>query len=173
MIKQSNAEGRPDAEPPSSPPCYLDEADPAYQGYLGRDEVLQLLNELLEAERAGAKVARTMTGSAGNGPAGDALAALAVDEARCCAMLARHVKRLHGEPSPRTGAFKNKVLALEGVDDRLRLLNRGQEWVSRKLRDALPRISDESLHHDLAEMLEVHESNIRRCDGLLHPAAAR
>lgn len=172
MIKDSKVERQPDAKPPSSSPCYLDDADPAYQGYLVRDAVLEILNELLEAERAGAKVARTMA-KAGGGPVGDALAELAVDEAHCCAMLARHVKRLQAEPSQRTGGFKNKVLALGSADDRLRLLNRGQEWVVRKLKDALPRISDESLHHDLAEMLEVHENNIRRCDDLIHPSAGR
>jgi len=45
--------------PSSSPPCYLNDVDPAYQGYLARNDLLVLLNELLEAERAGAKVART------------------------------------------------------------------------------------------------------------------
>ena len=45
------------AESFSSPPCFLHELDPSYLGYADRDEVLGLLNELLEAERAGAKVA--------------------------------------------------------------------------------------------------------------------
>ena len=155
--------------PSSSPPCYLNDVDPAYQGYLARNDLLVLLNELLEAERAGAKVARTMTADAEVGSVGDALKALAMDEARFCAMLAGHIKRLEAEPSQRTGAFREKVLALEGLDNRLRLLNRGQEWVVRKLRDALPRISDEALHGDLANMLCVHENNISKCDALLAP----
>jgi len=53
------------------------------------------------------------------------------------------------------------------MDDRLRLLNRGQGWVVRKLKEALPRINDEALHSDLANMLSVHETNIRKCDKIL------
>ncbi|MFZ1413158.1 MAG: DUF6306 domain-containing protein [Defluviicoccus sp.] len=151
----------------SSPPCFLQVVDPAYQGYLGRDDLLALLNELLEAERAGAKVARTMTADAGGGPAEGTLKVLAMDEAHFCAMLAEHIKRLEAVPSQRTGAFREKVFALEGMDDRLRLLNRGQGWVVRKLKEALPRINDEALHSDLANMLSVHETNIRKCDEIL------
>ena len=71
----------------------------------------------VEAERAGAKVARTLTADAGDGAAGAALKALAMDEARFCAMLAGHIKRLEAEPSQRTGAFREKVLALEGLNN--------------------------------------------------------
>ncbi len=158
---------RDDAPTLSSPPCFLLNAEPAYQGYLERTQVLALLDELLEAERAGAKVARTLTAEVGPGPTGEALAMLATDEARFCAMLARHIKQLEANPSQRTGAFREKVLALEGLDNRLRLLNRGQGWVVRKLQEALPRIADETLHADLADMLSVHETNIRKCDEVL------
>ena len=41
---------------PSSPPCGAAEADDVYIGYAGRNELLLVLNELLEAERAGAKL---------------------------------------------------------------------------------------------------------------------
>lgn len=167
MGKDKMANKDTGAEPASSPPCYAAEADPAYQGYLGRTDLVALLNELLEAERAGAKVAHQMAATADAGSVAAALEALARDEARFCAMLAKHVQRLGGEPSRRTGAFREKVLTLEQLDQRLRLLNRGQGWVVRKLQDALPRISDVSLHDDLRTMLSVHESNIRQCDALL------
>jgi hypothetical protein len=145
----------------------LRSVDPVYQGYLDRDQLLALLNELLEAERAGAKVARAITAEAGDRSAVDTLGALAADEARFCAMLTRQIARLEGDPSERTGAFREKVLALQGLDDRLRLLNRGQAWVVRRLKEALPRVADEPLHADLADMLSVHEDNIRRCDEVL------
>ena len=162
MDKKKRIGQRDEAPTLSSPPCSLHSADPVYQGYLDRDQVLALLNELLEAERAGAKVARAITAEAG-----DTLEVLAADEARFCAMLTRHIAGLEGDPSQRTGAFREKVLALEGLDSRLRLLNRGQAWVVRKLKEALPRIADETLHADLADMLSVHEDNIRKCDEVL------
>lgn len=167
MNKCGRGSGEAGAASSSSPPCFLNDVDPAYQGYLGRNDLLMLLTELLEAERAGAKVSLTITADAGDGPAEDTLKALAKDEAHFCAMLAGHIKRLEAVPSQRTGAFREKVLALEGMDERLRLLNRGQEWVVRKLKEMLPRISDEALHSDLANMLSVHEINIRKCDEIL------
>src|SRR3546814_4629478 len=45
------------ALPISSPVCYAVQAEDAYMGYADRDEILDALNELIEAERAGARVA--------------------------------------------------------------------------------------------------------------------
>jgi hypothetical protein len=42
-----------------------------------------------------------------------------MDEAHCCDMLAGHIKRLGAVPSQRTGDFREKVHALQGMDDRL------------------------------------------------------
>ncbi|MGH8629328.1 MAG: DUF6306 domain-containing protein [Burkholderiales bacterium] len=95
-----------------------------------------------------------------------ALREIARDEARFCAMLVRHIARLGGTPSRLTGAFYEKLAALERLDERLDLLNRGQGWVARRLREALPRIVDEPLRADLQEMLDVHQRNIERCTQL-------
>jgi hypothetical protein len=153
-------------EPFSSPPCFLHELDPSYLGYADRNEVLSLLNELLEAERAGVKVAVRLSQDASDPSVDAALQAVAVDEARFCAMLCQQIERLGGAPTRKTGDFHDKVMALEGIEARLRLLNRGQGWVVRKLREALPRIADEALRHELQEMLTVHERNIEHCDRL-------
>lgn len=155
----------PESEPAeyASPPCALAEVDPVYLGYLSRDEVLGFLNTLLEAERAGAKVTARMAKDARGEP--DLWPALDIvrrDEARFCAMLARHIIRLGGEPSMVTGAFKAKVMALNDAGERLALLNRGQGWVARKLAEALPRIHDAALYADLKEMHRVHVDNIAR-----------
>ena len=40
----------------SSPACAMHQADDVYMGYAGKDEMIAFLNELLEAERAGARV---------------------------------------------------------------------------------------------------------------------
>ena len=45
----------------SSPPCFMHELDPSYFGYWSRDEVLALLNQLLEGERAGARSVGAMS----------------------------------------------------------------------------------------------------------------
>jgi hypothetical protein len=153
----------------SSPPCSLHELDVSYLGYLAADEVLALLNELIEAERAGAKVVGRLGETATDDNVATTLRAVAKDEARFCAMLRRHVARLGGTPSRKTGLFHDKVMALEGIGPRIELLNRGQGWVARKLREALPRIHDDALRRDLQEMLTVHERNIQRCGELPTP----
>jgi hypothetical protein len=75
-------------------------------------------------------------------------------------MLSRQLKALGAVPSTQTGAFYDKAMAIADFRDRLAFLNRGQGWVVRKLREALPRVRDDGLHRDLADMLQSHEANI-------------
>jgi hypothetical protein len=149
----------------ASPPCLLHELDPSYLGYLSRAEVLGLLNELLEAERAGARGVGALARDAAPALA-PTLHEVAVDEARFCAMLTRHIERLGGTPSTLTGAFYDKLLARPDMATKLRLLDRGQGWVVERLREALGRLDDEPLQADLRDMLAVHERNIARCADL-------
>jgi hypothetical protein len=88
---------------------------------------------------------------------------VAKDEARFCAMLSRHIRRLGGSPSAATGAFYGKLVALAPSGDWQGLLDRGQSWVVRRLDAMLPRIGDEALHADLTAMRDVHLRNIDRC----------
>lgn len=155
----------------ASPPCFLHEVDPAYQGHLGQGETVAFLNELLEAERAGAKGVALRARAAGDTALQQALRAVAQDEARFCAMLAGHIERLAGTPSAKTGAFLQKLAPVEDTGAWLTLLNRGQGWVVRRLSEALPRIADAGLRRDLEEMLDVHERNIARCDEMAARAA--
>lgn len=151
----------------SSPACQLHEVDPSYLGHSSRPEVLELLNNLLEAERAGARGAREMSSLAGSERTREALQGVAKDEARFCAMLFGHITRLGEVPSRRTGAFHEKLAALQALDDRLELLNRGQGWVVHKLQEAVPKIADDPLRADLQEMLDAHQRNIERCTELI------
>lgn len=144
----------------SSPACSMHDADDAYMGYMARDELIAFLNELLEAERAGARVTLESARAAGSGPIAQLMSDIQRDEARWCAMLARHLKALGVTPSARIGAFYEKAIAIADLSERITFLNRGQGWVVRKLREALPRIRDDYLHADLAEMLRSHEANI-------------
>lgn len=154
---------RPEDEPTpeaNSPACSMHEADDAYLGFAGKDELIASLNELLEAERAGARVTSKSARAAAGGPLTALLRAIERDEARWCAMLHRHVTALGATPSAQVGAFYGKAMAVADLGERLAFLNRGQGWVVRKLRELLPRVRDDRLHADLAEMLRSHETNI-------------
>lgn len=151
----------------ASPACSAHEMDPAYAGYFGNDELAARLNELVEAERAGAKLLLTLAAAAPAGELREALTAIQRDEGRYCGMLAKAVRGLGGEPSAQTGGFREKVLALDGLVARLDLLNRGQGWVVRRIEEMLPRISDDALHAALVEMRDTHLRNTERCERLL------
>ncbi len=149
----------------SSPACSMHEANDAYMGYADKDELTTFLNELIEAERAGARVTLESARAVGIGPLAELLRAVQRDEAHWCAMLVRHVKALGEKPSPETGAIYGKAMAVAELRERIALLNRGQGWVVRKLRENLPRIRDDQLYADLSEMLRSHEINIDRLNG--------
>ncbi len=154
----------------ASPPCYAHEVDPSYMGLdvLQGPELVALLNTLLEAERAGAKVlAAYLDDYEVRTPAWEKLRKVQRDEARNCAILTDLVKRLNGTPSNETGDFYHKALAMEGHAQRLMFLNRGQDWVARQLKKALPKIADSCMRKALTEMHESHVQNIEACDALI------
>ena len=93
------------------------------------EELARFLNELLEVERAGARVALVWAATEGQSQIGDLLRAIHRDESRWCAMLQRHIKALGGDPSWQVGAFYGKTMAIADTRERLAFLNRGQSWV--------------------------------------------
>ncbi len=130
-----------------------------------RDELLDFLNLMLEAERAGARALMHVAKDTAQADVSAMAAAIQKDEAHWCALLIGAIKKLDGVPSEKTGAFYDKVMALTDDKERLALVNRGQDWVVRKLREALPRIEDRTLANDLSVMLTSHEENIAKVAG--------
>lgn len=130
-------------------------------------ELLASLNELLEAERAGARVAME-TGR--EIQAADLVALVEdihQDEVRWCGMLMRTIKSLGATPSNGTGAFHGKAMAIADMEGRLKFLNRGQAWVVRKLEALIPRMPDATRRAELQTMLEAHCRNIELVDSRL------
>ncbi len=153
----------PDSAPSSSSPvCYADEADDRYMGFATSDELLAVLNELLEAERAGARVTARTAAEASDAAMAELMKQVYADEARWCGMLLGWIRRLGGIPSNQVGAFYDKAMAIAGIAERAAFINRGQGWVVRKLREILAKVRDDRLHADLADMLKAHEENIAR-----------
>ena len=157
----------------SSPVCYAAEADDAYMGYLGADELAAELNVLLEAERAGARVAARMAAEARDPELKALTRIIHADEARWCKALMDALGDLGVAPSAAVGAFYDSAMAIEGVEARLAFVNRGQGWVARKLRTLLPKIRDDALHEVLRQMLEAHEQNIAAANTALDARGAR
>ena len=131
------------------------------------DDLAIALNELLEAERAGARV----TLETANQMAGQDLAPLVVeiqhDEVRWCKMLIGVIRVLRVAPSRMTGAFYEKAMAIKDIKERLLFINRGQGWVVRRLQNLIPRIQEADIRSQLQKMLDAHTLNIRRVEELI------
>jgi hypothetical protein len=160
----------------SSPACFAHEIAPGYFGEPSKmpaEELIELLNVLLEAERAGARVlAAFLNDYQRDTPVWKRLAIVQRDEAANCAILIGLIRRLKGVPSATTGDFLEKALAVEGHSARLHFLNRGQQWVVRKIDEALPRLEPDFARDALVAMRDSHLLNIEACDAMAETLAA-
>jgi nitronate monooxygenase len=139
----------------------------AWAPSMGRKEYQTLLNRLLEAERAGAKLLSAYLGELPPDSAKwQVLRAVQGDEALNCAALIRLLVGADLHPTPAVGDFYARGLAIRGWRERLEFLNRGQGWVAKKIAAALPRVP-ESGRKVLQEMHDSHVANIGNCEALL------
>jgi 5,10-methenyltetrahydrofolate synthetase len=141
---------------------------------MAQAELASLLNTLLEAERAGAKVVAAFLTELSLDSGGQAtLIAIQRDESRNCAVLIGLLRYIGATPSRATGNFLNLALAIQGDRERLAFLNRGQSWVGRRIAAALPRIADPRIREEMQAMHDSHLVNIGACEKLLEEAIAQ
>ena len=131
---------------------------------ISRDDLLAALNELLEAERAGARVAMESARDLPPSEVASLVQDIHKDEVHWCGMLMRTITALQARPSNVTGAFHGKAMAIPDLEERLLFLNRGQAWVVRKLQALIPRIAEAAIRSDLELMLQAHHANIQRVE---------
>ncbi|MBI2525210.1 MAG: 2-nitropropane dioxygenase [Candidatus Rokubacteria bacterium] len=124
------------------------------------------LNELLEAERAGVETLSRLFPEARGPEMRKLFEEVRNDEAWSCAGLARSIKILGGVMSEQKGNFAEKVMSEPTLAARLRLLNRGQGWVVKRLDGLLGETLLESVSEFLEEMKTRHLANIDACDRL-------
>lgn len=135
-------------------------------------EAIERLNELLEAERAGVETMSRLVEIAITPEMRKLLEGIRDDEAWSCAGLANAIRRLGGRMSEERGDFADKVMAQPSLPERLRLLNRGQGWVVKRLDTLSEKQLDEESRAFLHQMRAVHVRNIERCDGLISELAS-
>lgn len=127
-------------------------------------EIIDRLNELLEAERAGVELATKLGAVASKGYVEGELKKFSEDEAWASIGLWRAILRYGGKPSERTGDFVQKVLALPTEGEQLKLLARGQAWVVKRIDALLEMGLDPETTAFLTEMREEHLENIDACN---------
>jgi nitronate monooxygenase len=145
----------------ASPVCYAAEFERDRT-----DAIVARLDELLEAERAGARVTRETAPRVQDAAIRDVVEAIHRDEVKWCVMLTRAIRNLERMPGTRTGSFYEKAMAIEDLGARLAFLNRGQGWVVKKVRELLPLVDDAAIRQGLADMLAAHEANLDKVNAL-------
>ena len=98
-----------------------------------RVTLIDRLNELLEAERAGVDTLSRLFPEARSPEMQKLFEEVRNDEAWSCAGLVRSIKEMGGAISEKKGDFAEKVMSEPTLAARLRLLNRGQGWVVKRL----------------------------------------
>jgi len=128
--------------------------------------VIDRLNELLEAERAGVDTLSRLFPDARSPDMLKLFEEVRSDEAWSCAGLVRSIKTMGGTISEKKGDFADKVMREPTLAARLLLLNRGQGWVVKRLDGLLREALPASVSDFLEEMKTRHITNIDACDRL-------
>ena len=118
---------------------------------------------LLEAERAGVFAARALLSVATDSAESDLMALVLDGERESCQILGRTLLKMGTRGSGQVGDFAGKVMALPDPGERLRLLIKGQEWVVRKIDEALQTEPSKEILLPLTEIRHVHVINIGKC----------
>ena len=96
-----------------------------------------ILNLLLESERAGVAALDSIITRVENDELRRLLITSREDESATVQKLGRLMRTAGGIPSPHIGPFAAKINAEGKLSEQLKLLIRGEEWVARKIEEAL------------------------------------
>jgi hypothetical protein len=82
------------------------------------------------------------------------------DEGVNCRILVSLIHDLNAKPSDKTGAFVDKIRALDNLDEKIQLLIRGQAWVARKIREFQSHLPTGSAYLFMDAIKVQHEENV-------------
>ena len=138
-----------------------------YRKLEGEMDLVDRMQELLEAERAGVKCLDAMADRAEDMGKKELFSLFRNDEGKFCAGLFRLIQARGAAPTKNIGAFADKVIALPTEAERVALLIKGQAWVVRKI-DEIPAAEVNAEEKAFfTNMREVHVVNIEKCKKLV------
>jgi nitronate monooxygenase len=123
------------------------------------EALVATLQELLAAERAGARVAASSLSQTRDAAQRRLLEQIRQGEADSCRRLTACLDHLGIEATREIGAFHDKAMAIADLDERLAFVDRGQRWVIRRIEAQLPLCGDAFVKDELEEVLETHVTN--------------
>jgi len=119
-----------------------------------------LLNRLLEAERAGHALLDTLIQTTADSSLKSLFTSFTEVEVSDVSVLEGLIRLHGGTPSTATGDFAQKVLQIEDLRGQIDLLSRGQAWVARKVEQALDLQPPPDIAAFLREMANRHRHNV-------------
>jgi len=119
-----------------------------------------LLNQLLEAERAGHVLLDAMKEETTDQEIKALFADFTELEVGDVSVLEGLIRLHGGTPSTQTGNFTEKVLHIDNLHEQINLLSRGQAWVARKIEQALALNPPLDIAAFLKEMANRHRHNM-------------
>ena len=129
--------------------------------------MLDFLNEMLAAERAGAKALVVfMDDWPRNGTEWKVLRQIQADEAHNCALIGKLIEKAGAPYSHATGKFYDKAVAVKGPRERIAFLVKGLTWAVKRFEEALPRL-DEEARSLFVRMRDSHLRSIAACEKLI------
>jgi len=121
----------------------------------------QILNLLLESERAGVAAINALLGEVTQVELRALLTTSREDEAFTASQLETLIRSIGDSPSAKVGAFAAKMAAVGSLQDRLKLLIHGEEWVARKVEEAIALAPAAGPVHDqLQKMANRHRFEV-------------
>lgn len=121
----------------------------------------QILNLLLESERAGVVALDALAAEVAQSELRQLLLTSKDDEGATARQLEELIRAAGGTPSDKVGPFADKVAAAASLRDRLQLLIHGEEWVARKVEEALALAPNGGPIHDyLLKMANRHRFEV-------------
>ena len=119
-----------------------------------------LLNRLLEAERAGHALLDTLSQTTADSGLKSLFTSFTEVEVSDVSILEGLIRLHGGTPSTASGDFAQKVLRIEGLQGQIDLLSRGQAWVARTVEQALDLQPPPDIAAFLKEMANRHRHNV-------------
>jgi nitronate monooxygenase len=121
----------------------------------------QILNLLLESERAGVAALDALLNQVTQDELRKLLTTSREDEAVTSSQLEALIRSGGDTPSAEVGAFAAKVAAAGSLQDQLKLLIHGEEWVARKVEEAIALAPAAGPVHDqLQKMANRHRFEV-------------
>ena len=132
----------------ASPPCFMHELDPSYLGYLRQEEIRDFLARLHAGWKSGLAVAAAPGENLDDDEIAAALRAICREDIAIRDKLRRQLEKLGGAAS-----------VCPAADDRPNpaALVRMRDALIAEARTLLPRIADDDIRRDLAELVAAHE----------------